>query len=79
MQLVTKINLAMVLTFALGMAASSWYAYQLTQDNALRQVTDSVFGLRLDVVLCWLMRSFIPKQPCVCCYSSVKYFSGKTP
>jgi len=30
----------MVLTFALGMAASSWYAYQLTQDNALRQVTD---------------------------------------
>ena len=40
MQLVTKVNLAMLLTFALGMAASSWYAYQLTQDNALRQVTD---------------------------------------
>jgi len=30
----------MVVTFALGMAASSWYAYNLTQDNALRQVTD---------------------------------------
>jgi len=40
MRLTTKINLAMVTTFALGMAASSWYAYHLTQDNALRQVTD---------------------------------------
>jgi len=39
-RLTTKINLAMVITFALGMAASSWYAYHLTQDNALRQVTD---------------------------------------
>ncbi len=40
MQLVTKINLTMMATFAVGLAASSWYAYHLTQDNALRQVTE---------------------------------------
>ncbi len=40
MQLVSKINLTMLVTFAFGLAASSWYAYHLTQDNALRQVTD---------------------------------------
>lgn len=40
MQLTTRINLTMFVVFALGITASSWDAYHLTQKNALRQVTD---------------------------------------
>lgn len=40
MNLITKFNLILLITFAVGLATSSLYSYKLTQDNALTQVTD---------------------------------------
>ena len=40
MKLATKINLVMLVTFSIGLAASGLYAYQLTTQNAERQVTE---------------------------------------
>lgn len=40
MNLITKFNLILLITFAIGLAASGLYSYKLTQDNALTQVTD---------------------------------------
>ena len=40
MNLVTKFNLFLLLTFALCLAIGGFYAYRLTSDNALQQITD---------------------------------------
>lgn len=38
--LATKINLILVTTFSVGLGAGGYHSYLLTEDNALRQVTD---------------------------------------
>ena len=40
MNLATKFNIILVLIFSLGLAAGGFYSFQLTEDNALQQVTD---------------------------------------
>ena len=40
MNLATKINIILVTTFSVGLAIGGFYSYLLTEDNALRQVTD---------------------------------------
>lgn len=40
MRLIQKFNLILIVIFLLGLSASAWYAYRLTEENALRQVTD---------------------------------------
>ena len=40
MNLTTKINIILITTFSIGLVISGFYSYYLTQDNALRQVTD---------------------------------------
>jgi len=40
MNLTTKINIILITTFSIGLVLSGFYSYYLTQDNALRQVTD---------------------------------------
>ena len=40
MNLITKLNLVLLITFCIGFAASGYYAHKLTQENALTQVTD---------------------------------------
>lgn len=40
MKLATKFNIILVITFSIGLAAGGYYSFKLTQDNALRQVTD---------------------------------------
>jgi len=40
MNLTTKINIILIAIFSIGLLLSGFYSYYLTQDNALRQVTD---------------------------------------
>lgn len=40
MNLTTKINIILVVTFSIGLGISGTYSYFLTEDNALQQVTD---------------------------------------
>lgn len=40
MNLATKFNIILVITFSIGLAIGAFYSYQLTEDNALQQVTD---------------------------------------
>lgn len=40
MKVLLKFNLILLVIFGLGLLASAWYSYRLTEDNALKQVTD---------------------------------------
>ena len=40
MNLTTKINIILISIFSIGLLLSGFYSFYLTQDNALRQVTD---------------------------------------
>lgn len=40
MKLLVKFNLILIVTFTIGLALSGFYSYKLTEDNALKQVTD---------------------------------------
>jgi methyl-accepting chemotaxis protein len=50
MNLTAKINIILVTTFSVGLAASGTYAYILTEDNARQQVTDQAELMMLEAL-----------------------------